>query len=299
MPRKPRCIQPGDLVEVTTRTIGGLFLLRPSDEVNKIISGILARYARIHEMRVVFWVVLSNHAHGILHVRDARQLALFMRDVNREIAKKIGPLQGWRRKLWYRRYDAIPIADEEESMVQRLAYMLSQSVKENLVSEVSQWPGIHAAHHIASGEPIRGEWRDGTLEGCQKRCRNELELTKLPCWADLSDEEYRDRVAEIVLRIETEAAEKREREGKSCLGRDSILEQDPLKAPKSSECSPKPLFHAVSKRARESMKQLFKAFLDAYLIASAELREGKLDTVFPDHSFPPALAFRGEARAGP
>jgi hypothetical protein len=48
-------------VEVTARTIGGLFLLRPSEEVNEIIRGILARYARIHEMKVIFWVVLSNH----------------------------------------------------------------------------------------------------------------------------------------------------------------------------------------------------------------------------------------------
>ena len=154
MARKPRCIPPGSLVEVTARTIGGLFLLRPSEEVNEIIRGILARYARIHEMNVVFWVFASNHYHGILLIRDARQIALFMRDVNREIAKKSGPLQGWNRKLWYRRYDAIPNADEEESMVERLAYMLSQSTKENLCEAVADWPGIHAAHHIASGEPI-------------------------------------------------------------------------------------------------------------------------------------------------
>jgi hypothetical protein len=195
-------------------------------------------------------------------------------------------------------------------MLDRLIYSVSQGVKENLVPEVSQWPGVHAAHHIASGEPIRGIWRDGTLEGRQERCGKKLdpslylfeetlELSKLPCWAELSDDEYRERVAEIVRRVEEEAADKRKLEGKSCLGRDRILEQDPLGAPKSSACSPKPLFHAVSKKPRESMKQVFKAFLDAYLIASAELREGNLDTVFPDHSFPPALAFCGEARAGP
>ena len=310
MARKPRCIQPDSLVDITCRTIGGLFLLRPSEEVNEIIRGILARYARIHEMKVIFWVCLSNHAHGILHIRDPEQLALFMRDVNREIAKKIGPLQGWHRKLWYRRYDAIPIADEEASMIERLTYMLSQSVKENLCEAVADWPGLHAAHHIATGEPIRGIWRDSTLEGRQKRCGRKLdpslylfeetlELTKLPCWAHLSDEDYRGRVAEIVRDIEKKAAEKRELEGRSCLGRDRILQQDPLGAPKSSACSPKPLFHAVSKKAREAMKEYFKAFFDAYRIASAELRGGKLNTVFPDHAFPPALPFFYGARAGP
>ncbi len=41
--------------------------------------------------------------------------------------------------------------------------------------------------------------------------------SKLPCWSDLSDEKYRDRVAEIVRLVEREAAEKRKLEGKSSL----------------------------------------------------------------------------------
>ena len=137
------------------------------------------------------------------------------------------------------------------------------------------------------------------LEASQYLYDETLELTKLPCWAELSDEEYRERVEDIVRRIESEAAEKRRVEGKSCLGPDRIREQDPLGAPKSSSCSPKPLFHAISKTARAAMKEYFKAFFDAYCVASAELRAGKLDTVFPEHSFPPALPFVGEARAGP
>ena len=42
-----------------------------------------------------------------------------------------------------------------------------------------------------------------------------LELEQLPCWKDLSAEEYQARVAEIVERVEREAAERRELEGKS------------------------------------------------------------------------------------
>ena len=41
-------------------------------------------------------------------------------------------------------------------------------------------------------------------------------------------------------------------------------------------------------------------YLEPWLgTVAAELREGKLDTIFPDHAFPPALAFCSEARAGP
>ena len=89
MARNPRCIPRRSLVEVTCRTIGGIFLLRPSEEVNEIIRGILARYARVHEMKVVFWVCASNHFHGLLFIRDLEQLALFMRDIDREIATEV------------------------------------------------------------------------------------------------------------------------------------------------------------------------------------------------------------------
>jgi len=310
MSRKPRCIPPLALVEITARTIGGRYFLRPSDKVNEIIGGILARYARIHEMPIVFWVVPSNHHHGLLIPRDADHLAAFMRDVQSQIAKEIGLEIEWDQRFWGRRYDAIPVADEEESQVERLAYLCSQSVKENLCETVAEWPGIHAAQNIASGEPIQGVWRDRTLEGRQSRGQvkpnsslflheEELVLTKLPCWSELSDEEYRERVGEIVQRVEQEAAGKRRLEGKSCLGIQKILNQDPLASPKKPAKSPRPWFHAVSKKAREVMYESFKAFLDAYRLASAGFLEGKEDVVFPDGCFPPARPFFAGARAGP
>ncbi len=310
MARRPRCIPPRSLVEVSCRAIGGRLLLRPSDEVNEIISGILARYARIHEMRVVFWVVLSGHYHGLLIPNDADHLAGFMRDVQSQIAKEIGRLHEWEHRFWGRRYDAIPIADEEAAQVARLAYLASQSAKEFLVAEISQWPGIHAANNIANGEPIQGIWHDRTLESRQSRCGKKvdpdlvhhleiLELVQLPCWEELSVEEYQDRVAEIVEGVEQDAAAKRALEGKSCLGRARVLRQDPLGAPKKSARSPRPLFHAVSERARKALREAFEAFIDAFVLASAEFLEGNLDAVFPDGSFPPARPFFAGARAGP
>ncbi len=310
MSRKPRCIPPGALTEITARTIGGRFLLRPSKEVNEILGGIIARYARIHEMPVVFWVIVSNHEHGLLIPEDADHLAAFMRDVQSQIAKEVGLLLEWDQKFWGRRYDAIPVSDEEEAQVERLVYLCRQSVKENLTETVSEWPGIHAAQNIASGEPIRGIWRDRTFEGRQSRGKKkpdpssylfaeELVLTKLPCWSELSDDGYRERVGAIVRRVEEEAARKRAPEGKSCLGVAKILAQDPFASPKKSAKSTRPWFHAVSERARETMREAFKAFYDAFLIASAEFLEGKIDVVFPDGCYPPARPFFAGIRAGP
>ena len=59
------------------------------------------------------------------------------------------------------------------------------------------------------------------------------------------------------------------------------------------------LFFAASKEAYKRSIEAFRAFLSAYLEASARLRDGHRDTVFPDHCFPPALPFTGSIRAGP
>jgi hypothetical protein len=37
------------------------------------------------------------------------------------------------------------VTDEDAAQIERLAYVLSQSVKGNLVERVSQWPGVHCS----------------------------------------------------------------------------------------------------------------------------------------------------------
>ena len=62
MAKKPRYIpQPGSLVEVSNRTVGSRFLLKPSKEARELMAGVLARAARKYPALVVFWVCLSNH----------------------------------------------------------------------------------------------------------------------------------------------------------------------------------------------------------------------------------------------
>ncbi len=47
------------------------------------------------------------------------------------------------------------------------------------------------------------------------------------------------------------------------------------------------------------MREAFKAFYNAFMIASAEFLEGKTEVVFPDGSYPPARPFFAGIRAGP
>ena len=78
MGRPIRCCLAGQLVEITTRTIHGRFLLWPSSFVNVAIKGTLGRAQRYYGMRIWAAVFLSNHYHLLLVPESEEQLASFM-----------------------------------------------------------------------------------------------------------------------------------------------------------------------------------------------------------------------------
>ena len=44
-------------------------------------------------------------------------------------------------------------------------YILSHGVKEKITRRPEEWTGLHVAREIVSGEPLKGEWLDGTRYG--------------------------------------------------------------------------------------------------------------------------------------
>ena len=83
-----------------------------------------------------------------------------------------------------------------------------------------------------------------------------VHLTPLPCWADLSPEAYRQRVAGMVKEIEDEAAAARQRAGKNLLGAKAILAQHPHTRPERCKKSPAPFVHAVSRELKKLLGRL-------------------------------------------
>jgi REP element-mobilizing transposase RayT len=310
MARKPRCIEPNSLVEVSCRTIGSRFLLRPSQQANELISGVLARAARLYPVQVTAFASLSSHYHGLLTVESALRLSEFMRHLNSNLALEIGRLHDWRCRFWGARFSAIPVSNEEVAQVRRLKYILAAGVKEQLVEKVVDWPGVHCAQHLLDGTPLTGTWINHTYEYRQMRSGKKIDPEKvrsteilhfspLPCWAHLSPEQHRERVADLIEQSEQEAVADRRHQGKKVLGRKAILRKHPHYAPHKEKRSRKPLFFAASKEAHKRLTETFRAFLASYMEASARLREGHRDAVFPSGCFPPALPFTGITRAGP
>jgi REP element-mobilizing transposase RayT len=303
MARKLRCIpDPHSLVSITCRTVQGRFLFKPGPDFNDRFLGILGRAQRRHKLILNAVSVLSNHLHILAVPESARQLADFMRDFKSKLAREVNRLTGWSGSVFERRYEMTVVTSEDRAQIERLSYVLAQSVKEGLVEEVREWPGVHSAAALIDGTPLEGHWFDRTREFAARNQRQEITklqfaeeesviLSPIPCWAHLPPDVYRARIAGIVESIESDAARSRSLEGTSVLGVEAILAKDPQHRPASLACSPAPLVHAATKAARKAFYDAYAWFVAAFRQAAEKLRQGDRNAVFPAGSFPPALPF--------
>ena len=221
---------------------------------------------------------------------------------NTNLAREVVRLTKWTDKIFSRRYQAIPVSDEEAAQVERLEYLLSHGVKEDLVERVDQWPGVHCARALTEGEPLEGTWFDHTQESAARRRGEIVDKSKyattetvvldpLPCWSHLPVEEQRRRAASLVHAINEKAAARREAAGIRPLGIAAVLAQDPLHRPARIKKSPAPLVHAATKAMRQLFWEGYALFVAAYRSAAERLKAGDAAPPFPAGCFPPALPF--------
>jgi len=309
MGRPLRYIPPNSVVEITTRTIHGRLLLRPSEEVTDIILGVIGRALSLFPVKIFAFSVLSNHIHILLSPENAAQLASFTNHINSNIAREVGRLHEWKEKFWGRRYRAIVVADEP-SQLERLKYILSHGCKEGLVDRPQDWPGPSCIRALTEGEALIGIWHDRTAE-FEARKRGEkvtpdqfaipyqIQLHPLPCLRDKSEAEYRAFCRNLVGQIESETQATRKQNGRTAMGGTCIAAQNPHDQPQESESSPAPFVHASCRAVRLSCRAAYKAFAEAFRAAAASLRAGDRLAEFPFEAFPPALPFQKSSQASP
>ncbi len=301
MARPLRYVPPDSVVEVTARTAGSRFLLRPGPTANDLIVGVLGRAQALYGVRIHAVAVMSNHLHALVSVDHAAQLAAFMQHALANIAKEVGRHHRWRGPFWSRRYRSIVVADAE-SQVARLRYVLCQGLKEGLVERAERWPGVSSLKATTKGARLLGVWYDRTAQFVARRRGDkpdpfrteqiyELHLSHLPTLGHLSGPEYGRYVVDLIRKEEDVVREDRAQLGKaSVLGERRILEQDPHAAPSRSDRSPAPLVHAASFAVRHAFRAAYQAFVDAFRAAAECLRAGATGA-FPLGAFPPPTPF--------
>ena len=89
---------------VTSRCYQGRLLLRPSQEVNEVVGGVLARAVKQSGgcVRLHAFTFASNHFHLLVWARGAA-LAGFMQYLRANLSRKVGRLVDGRGGFWERR----------------------------------------------------------------------------------------------------------------------------------------------------------------------------------------------------
>src|SRR4051794_5074321 len=93
--QSPRYVPAGYVVEITARTVGGRFLLRPSAELNATILAVLGRALALFPVDLHAVAFMSNHWHALVSVPDARALTQFVQHVHSNIARAANRLCEW------------------------------------------------------------------------------------------------------------------------------------------------------------------------------------------------------------
>ena len=242
---------------------------------------------------------LSNHYTLLATFPDVAVMSAFMNFVNGNLAKELGRLYGWKEKFWSRRYRAIELVDPGRGPA-RLKYLLSQGSKEGLVARPCDWPGVSSLRTLLEGVPLLGVWFDRTTEYRARRRKMEFEPrdfarvipiphTPLPCWSDLSEEDHRARVREIVDQIEEEAKARNAALRRKPLGAAVILRQNPHDHPANFVKTPAPLVHASTRDRFLEYCRRYYEFVIAFREAADRLKAGIFEALreFPDGCFPP------------
>ena len=313
MGRRKRCLLANQLVEVTNRTIQGLYLLQPSSKVNECVKGILGRAQRYTELPLVAHIFMGNHFQLLAVPESEKQLSDFMRFVNTNLSKQLGRIHGWSGPMWQRRYQAIPVTDEEDAQIARLSYILEHGMKEDLVETPRDWPGVHCIDELSAGRRHQhGIWHERTkiwqakqrgieLSRNERITRETVELSPLPVWAGLTWKQRRNNVRELLAFNEDRHRARRRRESVRVPPIHVIERQDPHGRPERSKSSPAPLVHASSVEAWLAWKRRLREFDALYQPASAAYRRGE-PAEFPPGCFAPRGPYippDGPPRAGP
>ena len=301
--RPRRGPNPGQLFEITTRSIDRRLLLRPSKEVNDIIVGVIGRAQQHYDVKIHTFVFMSTHYHLLATFACADDKSRFIGFINCNITRKLNALNERSGAGWQRRFTAIGVSKDRCTQERRLRYLLAHGVKEKLVRRAQDWPGASSLPWLVLGKPIHGVWTSFTARYHATHRKTHvptpgefdivyvLRLAVLPCWRAMSAELWRRLVAEMVAEIESEACEERVALETEVLGVEAVLAAEPLSQLPRQRRSRAPSVHAVDAAVRRHLKEQLRLRSQAYDEASQRFRDGEWDVAFPSGMFRPFGGF--------
>jgi len=283
--------------EVTIRTLGGAFWLRPDAACRAIVEGVFGKALQLYPgVHLHAYDAQSNHLHYLLSATRPELIPYFLDYVHSNIARQINELRGREGVFWSRRGSVIAVVDDDAQLA-RLRYILAQGPKAGLVASPVDWPGACSTAALLGDMqvPARYASLDQRRRNALRRAPRpdaELEqdvafaLTPLPAVRHLDAGARRARHAALVAEIVAEHA------GARVMGAKRLVAQDPNACPASFHRSAAPRCHAFSGAVRKRFLAAYDAFRDLYKAASERLRGKDADRLEVMKQYPPGALVR-------
>ncbi|MBN8549505.1 MAG: hypothetical protein J0M12_09340 [Deltaproteobacteria bacterium] len=290
MTRRLRNTDPSLTHLITMRTNEAALWMVPSQSVNEIIGGILARYQELLGIIIYCYSFQSNHYH-LMARAPFGNLDEFEENINREISKRMNRLRGRRGKFWAGRYhDQIVLNDSDQ--LSAYLYVTANPVKHGLVEHPNEWPGLSSYRQMLSGVSQTYSFthyskRDSN--GTPTKSFHKLTLSPLPQFNGQSHAEQKRTILESINAQSQRFRERRERASQGFLGRKAVLDQRPGSIPKEISYSSRKSAYTVSNVRLKEFRESERLRHRRYHEASRHFRLGNLAVEFPSFCFHPPL----------
>jgi REP element-mobilizing transposase RayT len=299
-----RWYDPSLLHEVAMRTIEGAWWFDPEDSDQRAaILGAMAASQKKFHVRIHAFTFMSNHYHAIYGFDDPKTFIRFLGHFHAAVARLVNDRLRRVGPVWANRPHAVPILDEPEAQVRRLRYVLGQGVRAGVAAHPLEWKGASSTGWLLSGSEPRGRHLDRTARAlCNRNLHEKLaeaefvqslapELTVLPCFAHLPQDQWRLHVSAIADEIAVEAVDCLAPDTCRAPGDGAVSKSPPPKRKRPARVHAAGPASAMAYRA--ARKEFDRACADARLQQVAAAQRAALGkraayVVFPHWAFPPA-----------
>ena len=279
---------PGIYRIITLRTQGAHLWLRPSKDVNRIIGGVLARYAEILGIEIYAYIFLSNHYHLLIRCPNSNSDEFF-ENVNRELARRLNWKLHREGKFWGRRYSEQEVLTEED-LLEAFLYITTNGARHGLVENPKDWPGLSSYHQSTNEKPLTYAFHHYSSEDREKRTTyHTLKLTPLPQYSKLSKEERTLELKKLIDERASSISIERRANGFGFLGVEKVRAEDPHYKPVNVAKSPRPHCYTKDAALRRQFRRNERRRRDDYAEASMRFRLGDFLAQFPQYTYKPPL----------
>ena len=260
----------------------------PSVNVRKLLGGILARYQEMFKIELFAYFFLGNHFHLIARAPEGN-MDSFCENVNREISRRMNWKFGRQGRFWSRRYDDIPIGNEDD-LLEAFLYVTTNATRHGLLEDSSEWPGLHSYDQALDEKKRYFTFYHYSSPTEESRCtRHELKLSVLPQFSHLTHSERRIKLEKLLVERMRRYVEDRIKDNKGFLGIEKLSALPPGEIPKNVSRSKRPVVYSKCLETWRHMRDQIRLRISQYREASYQYRLGNRDAVFPPFCFFPPL----------